>query len=265
MKKPLPSHPLPSLLQDFFCQHLQSQRHASPQTIASYRDTVRLLLAFVQQQLRRPPSQQSLEDWNVPMVLRFLNYLEESRHNSVRTRNARLAAIHSFLDYVGQKLPETLGFTSRLLAIPAKRFDRPLLGYLSKPEIRLLLQTPSRPTWTDCRNQVLWLLLYNTGARISEILALNRQDIQWMPSPAAQIRGKGRKYGKVVVMERGSTRTLQRQGAVQPELSITTGCRGSEVPRRLAETESWQFVAGGLLPVPAFSSPSWLRHRGGWF
>ena len=151
MKKPLPSHPLPSLLQDFFCQHLQSQRHASPQTIASYRDTVRLLLAFVQQQLRRPPSQQSLEDWNVPMVLRFLNYLEESRHDSVRTRNACLAAIHSFLDYVGQKLPETLGFTSRLLAIPAKRFDRPLLGYLSKPEIRLLLQTPSRPTWTDCR------------------------------------------------------------------------------------------------------------------
>jgi integrase/recombinase XerD len=197
MKKPLPSHPLPSLLQDFFCQHLQSQRQASPQTIASYRDTVRLLLAFVQQQLRRPPSQQSLEDWNVPMVLRFLNYLEESRHNSVRTRNARLAAIHSFLEYVGQKLPETLGFTSRLLAIPAKRFDRPLLGYLSKPEIRLLLQTPSRPTWTDCRNQVLWLLLYNTGARISEILALNRQDIQWMPSPTAQIRGKGRKQRRV--------------------------------------------------------------------
>jgi site-specific recombinase XerD len=184
---------LPSLLQDFFCEHLQSQRRASPQTIASYRDAIRLLLAFVQQQLRRPPSQQCLEDWSVPMVLRFLNHLEKTRHNSVRTRNARLAALHSFLHYVGQKIPETLGVTSQVLAIPAKRFDRPLLGYLSKPEIRLLLQTPSRATWTQRRNQMLWLLLYNTGARISEILALNRQDVQWTPSPAAQLHGKGRK------------------------------------------------------------------------
>jgi site-specific recombinase XerD len=197
MKKTLSAHPLPTLLQDFFCQRLQCQRQASPQTVASYRDTFRLLLAFAQQQLHRPPSQQSLEDWTAPLVLRFLDHLEKVRHNSVRTRNARLAAIHSFLHYAGQKNPETLGWTARLLAIPAKRFDRPLLGYLSKPQIRVLLQIPARPTWTQRRNQLLWLLLYNTGARVSEILALNREHLQWTPAPAAQLLGKGRRQRAV--------------------------------------------------------------------
>lgn len=205
MNQSLLTHPLPPLLQDFFCQHLQAQRRVSPQTITSYRDTVRLLALFVQQQLRRPPSQQSLEDWDASMVLRFLNDLEKTRHNGARTRNARLAAIHSFVRYVGQKLPETLALTSRVLAIPAKRFDRPLLGFLSKSEIRVLLQTPARPTWTDQRNQMLWRLLYNTGARISEILALDRQDIRWTPSPAVQLQGKGRKQRLVPLWPKVAT------------------------------------------------------------
>ena len=106
--KTLPSpHPLAGLLQSFFCQHLQAQRRASVQTIASYRDSLRLLLSFVQQQRHRAPNQQCLEDWDVPIVLRFLSYLEEKRHNSVRTRNARLAAVHAFVRYVGQKIPAT--------------------------------------------------------------------------------------------------------------------------------------------------------------
>jgi site-specific recombinase XerD len=253
-------------LQDFFCQHLQSQRQASPQTIASYRDTVRLLLGFVQQQLHRPPSQQSLEDWNVPMVLGFLNYLEKTRHNSVRTRNARLAALHSFLHYVGQKLPETLEFTSRLLAIPAKRFDRPLLGYLSQPEIRLLLQSPSRPTWTDTRNQVLWLLLYHTGARLSEILALNRQDLQWRPSPAAQLQGKGRKQ-RLVPLGPKVAATLKQwlRGLPQaPETPLLPNRSGKRLSRYGAY-KHWQRQVQRLrhqCPSLARSkiSPHTLRH-----
>lgn len=199
MNKPLPAYPLARLIPDFFRQHLQAQRQVSPQTLASYRDTLRLLLCFVQQQRHRAPSQQSLEDWDAPMVLRFLNHLETRRHNTVRTRNARLAALRCFHRYVGQHFPETLELTSRVLAIPTKRFDRPLLGYLSEVEVRVLLQTPPRPTWTEWRNHLLWLLLYHTGARLSEILALNRQDLQWGPSPTVQLHGKGRKQRLVLL------------------------------------------------------------------
>lgn len=266
MNPPLSRHPLPALLQDFFCQHLQSQRQASPQTIASYRDAIRLLLRFVQQQLRRPPSQQSLEDWDAPMVLRFLDYLEKARQNTVRTRNARLAALHSFFDYVGQKNPETLGLTSPVLAIPVKRFDRPLLGYLSQPELRTLLQTASRPTWTERRNQLLWLLLYHTGARLSEILALNRQDIQWTPWPAAQLHGKGRKQRLVPLGPPVAAPLKQwlRERPQAPDTPLLPNRSGKRLSRYGAH-KHWQRLVQRLRPqCPALAraklSPHTLRH-----
>jgi site-specific recombinase XerD len=190
---PKPSIPtLSRLIPDFLCQYLQAQRNASPQTIASYRDTLRLLLGFVEQATGRAPTQQALSDWDAPLVLRFLDHLERQRHNQVRTRNARLAAIRSFLRYVGQRFPETLAMIARVLDIPTKRWERPLLNYLSQAETQSLLQAPAR-TWSQRRDHLLWTLLYHTGARLSEILALNRDDIQLTPSPALQLRGKGRK------------------------------------------------------------------------
>jgi integrase/recombinase XerD len=183
---------LAQLIPDFLCQYLQAQRNASPQTIASYRDTLRLLLGFVQQVSGRAPAQQALSDWDAPLVLRFLDHLERQRHNQVRTRNARLAAIRSFMRYVGQRFPETLAVSARVLAIPTKRWERPLLSYLSQAETQALLKAPA-DTWSQRRDHLLWTLLYTTGARISEILALNRDDVQSAPSPALQIRGKGRK------------------------------------------------------------------------
>jgi site-specific recombinase XerD len=266
MKKPLLQHPLPALLQDFFCEHLQSQRRVSPQTIASYRDTIRLLLLFAQQQLHRPPSQQCLEDWNVSLVLGFLNYLEKTRHNCVRTRNARLAAIHSFMEYVGQKLPETLGVTARLLAIPTKRFDRPLLGYLSKPEVRVLLQTPSRPTWTERRNQLLWLLLYHTGARISEVLALDRQDIQWTPSPAAHLHGKGRKERLVPLRPQVAAvlKEWLRQLPEPPDTPLLPNRFGKRLTRYGAYKHLQRLVKRAAPKCPSLArtklSPHTLRH-----
>jgi len=183
---------LSQLIPDFLCQYLQAQRNASPQTIASYRDALRLLLCFVEQATSRAPAQQTLSDWNAPQILSFLDHLQHQRHNQVRTRNARLAAIRSFMRYVGQRFPETLALTARVLDIPAKRWDRPLLDYLSKAETHALLNAPAR-TWSQRRDHLLWTLLYHTGARISEILALNRDDVQWTSSPALQLRGKGRK------------------------------------------------------------------------
>jgi site-specific recombinase XerD len=254
------------LVQGFFCEYLQSQRQVSPQTVASYRDTFRLLLAFVQQQRHRSPTQQALEDWDAPMVLDFLNHLEKTRQNTVRTRNARLAAIHCFLHYVGQKIPDTLALVAPVLAIPAKRFERPLLGYLSKPEIQALLQTPARPTWTQRRNQLLWLLLYNTGARISEALALNRRDLQWTPWPAAQLHGKGRKQRLVPLWPQvaGLLKEWLRQLPPEPETPLLPNRSGKRLSRFGAHKHLQRLLQRVRPQCPSLArsriSPHTLRH-----
>jgi integrase/recombinase XerD len=230
------SHPLPALVQAFFSERLQAQRPLSPATIASYRDTLRLLLNYVEQQTRRRPSQQVLEDWDAPPILRFLKHLETQRANTARSRNLRLTAIHTFMSFVAQQAPEVLALTARVLAIPVKRFERPLLGYLSHPEIQAILRAPPSTTASGRRDRILFELMYNTGARVSEIAALNRQDIQLQPARVAQLQGKGRKYGKVVVMRRCSSKTVQRQGSGGMKLSTTTGCQESGDRRLLAET-----------------------------
>jgi site-specific recombinase XerD len=184
---------LAQLLRDFFCQWLPTHRRLSPATQASYRDTICLLLAFVARQLQRPPEQLELEHLSPRIVLEFLDYLEKVRHNAVRTRNARLAAIHALMRYAAHQEPSALDLSRRILALPAKRFDRPLLGYLSVAETKAILQAPNPRTRSGRRDRLLFLLLYQTGARISEVLALNRQDIRLHAASAVQFQGKGRK------------------------------------------------------------------------
>ena len=133
----MPKAPSPLLcpwVQNFFWQRLQAQQQVSPHTLASYRDTIRLLLAFVQQHSGRAPSQQTLADWNVSTILRFLDHLEKDRGCQARTRNVRLAGLRAFMRYVAGQAPETLALTSQVLAIPLKRFDRQLVRPLSVPE-----------------------------------------------------------------------------------------------------------------------------------
>ncbi len=128
------SHQPPSfaaLVRDFFCERLLNQQNVSPHTVTSYRDAFRLLLAFLQRRKRRPPAELLLKDIDAPAVLAFLEYLETERGNCVRTRNARLAAIRAFFEYVGAREPAALALAQRVLAIPQKRFNRPLLGHLS--------------------------------------------------------------------------------------------------------------------------------------
>jgi len=138
-----------------------------------------------------------LEDWQAPCILRFLEHLEKQRGNGPRTRNLRLTAIHTFMHFVAQQEPEVLALTTRVLAIPMKRFDRPLLGYLTLPEIHAVLAAPSPSTATGRRDRILLELLYNTGARVSEIAALNRQDVQVEPERLVHLQGKGRKHRAV--------------------------------------------------------------------
>jgi integrase/recombinase XerD len=185
--------PLGLLVQNFFCQRLQAQQQVSPHTLASYRDTLRLLLAFVEQKTGRPPTQQTLGDWNGQTILGFLDHLEKKRGCHARTRNTRLAALRAFMRYVSGQVPEALALTSQLLAIPLKRFDRQLVQPLSVPEAQAILAATDLTTQSGRRDHLLFNFLYHTGARVSEALRLQQQDIHWGPSSTACLHGKGRK------------------------------------------------------------------------
>jgi len=196
------------LLQDFFVQHLLRQRRASPQTGAAYRDTFRLLLNFVHQTIGIAPAALHLVNLDVATILSFLDHLEQDRKNSVRSRNARLAAIRSFFRYVALREPDSLGLVTSVLAIPSKRADRRLVGYLTRQEMDALLAAPNRSEWIGRRDYALLLTLYNSGARVSEIAALQRSQVCFDTTTSIQLRGKGRKE-RAVPLWCKTTRTLQ--------------------------------------------------------
>ena len=183
----------PSILQNFFSQHLIQQRNASVQTVASYRDSFRLLLQFAHHHLKKNPSDLIFEDLDAPMVLRFLDHLEKHRKVTVRTRNTRLAAIRSFIRYATLQCPAALPSSQRVLAIPMKRFDHPMIEFLSREEVEAILNVPSSSTWSGQRDRVLFSMLYNTGARVSEVIRLQRIHLNLGPNPSVQLTGKGRK------------------------------------------------------------------------
>jgi integrase/recombinase XerD len=190
MKKPAD---FPALLESFFTQRLTAQRRASPHTIASYRDTFRLLVCFAQKRLHRPPSQLILEDLNAPFLGTFLNDLENHRANGARSRNLRLTGIRSFFRYAALEVPQYAALIQRVLAIPNKRQPRPLVDFLTQPELKALLAAPNRNTWLGRRDHALLLTAVQTGLRLSEITNLRQNDV-WLRSGAhVRCQGKGRK------------------------------------------------------------------------
>jgi integrase/recombinase XerD len=198
---------LPSLVERYFCEYLMKQRNASPETISSYRDTFRLFLRFSEQRFGRAPAVLTLADFDAPQVLAFLDWLEKQRRCSVRSRNARLAGLRSFLQYVALQEPTALATISHTLAIPVKRFDRVPVSYLSREEVTALLDAPSRDTWSGHRDAVMLATMYNTGARVSEIIRLNVEDLQFGPTATVRIHGKGRKE-RVIPLWKGTRRQL---------------------------------------------------------
>jgi site-specific recombinase XerD len=181
------------LLEGFFTQRLMRQRRASAHTIASYRDTFRLLLRFVQQRLRKAPSALMLDDIDAPLVVAFLDDLEAKRGITARTRNLRLTAIHSFFRYVAFEAPAHAAQTQRVLAIPAKRFTRTLVPFLSRPEVDALLAAPDLRTWSGRRDHALILLAVQTRLRLSELTGLVPDDLQLGAGAHVRVIGKGRK------------------------------------------------------------------------
>lgn len=182
-----------SLLQRFFTERLIQQKNASPRTVSSYRDTFRLFLQFAQRRLRKPPTRIELADLDTSLVSAFLDHLESDRHNTIRTRNARFAALRSFLQYAGLMAPTALGTIRGVMAMPMKRFQRRLVGYLSREEIEALLNAPDPGTWCGQRDRVMLAALYNTGARVSELIGMTVGDVVLDRSSSICIHGKGRK------------------------------------------------------------------------
>jgi integrase/recombinase XerD len=180
-------------MQAFFTHRLIGQRHASPHTVAAYRDTFRLLLGYTQQQLGRQPCQLEIPDIDAPLIAGFLDYLERDRNNSVRSRNARLAAIHSLFRFAALRHPEHAGLIQRVLAIPAKRFDRTLVTYLIPEEVDALLASPDRSTWVGRRDHALLLVAVQTGLRASELTGLACGDVHTGSGAHVSCHGKGRK------------------------------------------------------------------------
>jgi site-specific recombinase XerD len=184
---------LAPVLQAFFSERLARQRDASPHTIASYRDSFRLLLEFLHEQTGTPPSKLQLEDLDPARIAAFLSHLESERGNSVRTRNARLTAIHSFFRFASFKAPECSEQIARVLSIPEKRYQSTLINYLTKPEIQALLAAPDRSTQTGRRDHAVLLLAVQTGLRASEIAGLRCQDLNLASGAWVRCQGKGRK------------------------------------------------------------------------
>lgn len=180
-------------LQGFFTDRLIGQRNASPHTVAAYRDTFRLLLTFASQDLGRSASQLRLDDIGPNMIAAFLDHLETERGNSVATRNARLAAIHSLFRYAALHHPDHAATIQQVLAIPPKRCGRTIVTFLTDPEIDALLATPSRTTWTGRRDYTLLVLAVQTGLRVSELISLTGQDVHLGSGAHVSCHGKGRK------------------------------------------------------------------------
>lgn len=256
----------PALLQDFFSQRLIAQRQASPRTVASYRDTFRLFLGYAQTQLKRPASALTLADLEAPLILGFLDHLERERHNSARTRNARLAALRSFLHYAALHDPTTLPVIQRSLAIPTKRYDRPLLGFLSREEMEAILDAPDRTTWSGHRDHVLLTTMYNSGARVSEIIAVRVGDVALDHSPSLRLHGKGRKERAVplwkTTVKRLKEWSLRVAGGAESPLFPNT--HGRPLTRSGVESRLTAAVARAAMRCPSVAkrriSPHTVRH-----
>ena len=194
--KVIESPSFPSLVQQFFTDYLLTQRAMSPNTVASYRDAMLLFLDFAHKRLGKAPNELRLVDIEPDVILAFLDDLEQQRNNSVRSRNLRLTALRAFLKFAARRDVTSLQAIEQALGVPMKRFERPMLGFLTREEMLAVIGEPGA-TWTSQRDHLLWSMLYNTGARVSEIIAVNVADVVLDASACVHLHGKGRKQRAV--------------------------------------------------------------------
>lgn len=258
---------LAGLLEGFFCDRLARQRRASPHTIASYRDTFKLLLRFAAERLGKAPSDLDLEDLDAPFLGAFLHHLETDRGNSARTRNARLAAIHSFFRYVAFERPEHSVRIQRVLAMPSKRTESRPLDFLDRTEVEALVAAPDLTTWAGRRDRALLLLAVQTGLRVSELIGLDCESLTLGSSaPCVRCHGKGRKDRLVPLRRQAATvlRTWLRERGGRPSDPLFPNARGGRLSRDGVEHLLAKHVTTAADRCPSLQdkrvSPHVLRH-----
>ena len=256
--------PFPSLIQRYFADHLITQRNVSPQTVAAYRDTFRLLLQFLSDYHHRPVDHLTFAMLAPEAVLAFLGHLETQRHNTIRTRNARLAAVRSFVHFVlAVTGPDHIALGQRLLAVPFKRCAKPIIGFMTRDEVSAVLAACDNATWSSQRDRVLFTLMYNTGARVSEITQLRVDDAE---GQVVRLHGKGRKERQVPLWPQ--TRRLiqqwRRTHQLRPDQPLFTNRGGAPLTRVGVNFRLGRAVRAASRTCPSLGkrriSPHTFRH-----
>jgi site-specific recombinase XerD len=263
--RPTPSS-FPALVQRFFSQYLVEQRALSPRTVAAYRDSFMLFLGFAQQRLAKSPASINMADITAELILAFLEHLERERHNTVRSRNARLAALRAFLKFAAHHDLASLHVIERALAVPMKRFEQPMLGFLSREEMQALLADPGT-TWTSQRDHLLLAMLYNTGARVSEIIAVKLVDVVLDKPACVHLHGKGRKQ-RAVPLWKATVQEIRAWLRRNPQLAANSALLpnrdGAAMTRSNVAQRLRLMVAGVAKTTPSLAKrivgPHCVRH-----
>ena len=257
---------LAPLLQGFFSDRLIRQRQASPHTVCAYRDTITLLLGFVHQRTGRQPATLSIADLDPETVAAFLAHLETDRGNTTSTRNTRLAAIHSLFRYAALRDPEHAALIQRVLAIPPKRTDRAILGYLTRPECDALIDAPDRATRLGRRDHALLQLAVQTGLRLSELTGLTRGDVHLGTGPHVRCHGKGR-TDRCTPLTRPTTQTLKAwlsECSGNDDAPLFPSSRGGRLSGDAVQRLVAKHAATGAATCPSLTgktvTPHTLRH-----
>jgi integrase/recombinase XerD len=252
MSKPTTPGEAPSfaaLAQIFFAEHLTQQRAMSPRTVATYRDAFVLFLNFAERQLHKQPTEIQLVQITPALILGFLDYLEHDRGNAIRSRNARLAALRAFLKFAAHRDVGALCAVEQALGVPMKRFERPLLGFLSRDEMLAIIGKLGED-WTSQRDHLLLTMLYNTGARVSEIIGIRLADVVLNGSAFVTLHGKGRKQ-RTVPLWHSTVKAIRSWLRLNPELASAS----SLLPNRAGQPMTRSNVTQRLdLAVKAASS-----------
>ncbi len=254
------------LLQAYFTQRLMNECNASPHTIANYRDAFRLLISFAHRSLKKPPTALTMQDLDASFVCRFLDHLEKDRGISARSRNVRLAAIHSFFNYVALQEPALGALAQRVLAIKNKRYTKNPINFLTKAEAEALLSAPDQQTWSGRRDRALLLLALQTGLRLSETINLRCHDIMLDTGAHVRCTGKGRKT-RCVPLRKETVTTLRawlRERNAQPLDPLFPNVRGKPLSRDGVQYLLTKHVATARQQCPSLKnkrvSPHVLRH-----
>jgi site-specific recombinase XerD len=255
-----------ALVQHFFTEYLVAQRAVSPRTVACYRDALMLFLDFAHKRLHKPPTQLRLVDIEPNLILAFLDDLEQQRHNAVRSRNLRLTALRAFLKFAGRRDVSSLHAVERALAVPMKRFERPMLGFLSREEMLAIIGEPGE-SWTSQRDHLLFTLLYNTGARVSEMIGVRVVDVVLGASACVHLHGKGRKQ-RALPLWKSTVQAIQtwqrRYPATDPEAALLPNRDGKMMSRSNVKQRLQLAVARAAELHPSLLkrhvSPHTIRH-----